>query len=283
MDKIELFLLDGTSNGRWICEVSGWSGKVFKIPRTRIRESESRDELKKPGVYFLFEKDETPEKPLVYIGESDEVIERLKAHLSEQKADFKDWNEAIVFVTTNSNLNKGHIKYLERRFYDIAKDCNRYRVSNKNKPTKSPISEADRAAFETFIDHLKTLVNVLGHKAFEPYAQTYAEEEAIVFYGKVGNGKAQGILNSQGFVLLKGSSINTDSRPSLNNGIKRIVKAGLANGQILNNILQEDILFSSPSRAAQFAYGSPTSGLTYWKTQDKETLKSFEARIAKKQ
>jgi len=51
---IQLFLVDGTPNGRWICELSNWTGVAYKIPRTRIKESEARPELSSPGVYFLF-------------------------------------------------------------------------------------------------------------------------------------------------------------------------------------------------------------------------------------
>lgn len=28
---IKLFLLDGTPNGRWICELSNWTGIAYKI------------------------------------------------------------------------------------------------------------------------------------------------------------------------------------------------------------------------------------------------------------
>lgn len=50
---IKLFLLDGTPNGRWICELSNWTGIAYKIPRNMIKESENRDELSSPGIYFF--------------------------------------------------------------------------------------------------------------------------------------------------------------------------------------------------------------------------------------
>ena len=30
---IKLFLLDGSPNKRWICELSNWTGVAYKIPR----------------------------------------------------------------------------------------------------------------------------------------------------------------------------------------------------------------------------------------------------------
>jgi len=44
-----------------------------------------------------------------------------------------------------------------------------------------------------------------------------------------------------------------------------------------HHILQEDLLFSSPSYAAMFVIGKSANGLTSWKTADGKTLKSLEA------
>lgn len=49
---IKLFLMDGTPNGRWMCELSNWTGIAYKIPRNMVKESENREELSAPGVYF---------------------------------------------------------------------------------------------------------------------------------------------------------------------------------------------------------------------------------------
>ena len=52
--KITLFLIDGDANGRIMCELSNWSGKSYKIPRTYIKNSEDREDLSNTGVYILF-------------------------------------------------------------------------------------------------------------------------------------------------------------------------------------------------------------------------------------
>ena len=51
---IKLFLLDGSPNKRWICELSNWTGVAYKIPRNMVKESESRDELSSPGIFFIW-------------------------------------------------------------------------------------------------------------------------------------------------------------------------------------------------------------------------------------
>lgn len=273
---IKLFLVDGTPNGRWICELSNWTGIAYKIPRSKIKESECRTELATPGVYFLFGYDEVNDKPLIYIGEAENIISRLKQHLEKKD----NWNETIAFISKDSNLNKAHIKYLENQFYGIAKDCDRYSIDNSNTPTKSSVSEAEQAELEEFIYNAKILVNALGHKTFEKYSenQTNNPNSNPIFTVSAGKGKAYGMPTSDGFVLLKGSCIHKVPADSLNNGVKKKVEQSRMNGEIKDDILQIDKLFSSSSTAAAFAAGYSISGPQQWKTDKGETLKSFETQ-----
>ena len=116
--KITLFLIDGDPNGRIMCELSNWSGKAYKIPRNHIKNSDDRDDLNNTGVYILFGKNENGNN-LAYIGEAENIKQRLLQHRGSK--DF--WNETIVFISKDNNLNKAHIKYLESRLYDIAKEA----------------------------------------------------------------------------------------------------------------------------------------------------------------
>ena len=273
---IKLFLIDGTPNGRWICELSNWTGVAYKIPRNLVRKSESRTELTSPGVYFLFGYDEITDKPLVYIGEAENIIVRLKQHL-----DHKDnWSEVIVLISKDSNLNKAHIKYLENCFYNIAKDCGRYTVDNNTIPTKSSVSESEQAELEEFIYNSKILVNALGHKVFEKYLDNSVSQinTSPVFSVSAGTGKAHGVRTSDGFLLLKGSAIHQLSASSLSKGIRKKVEQSRSSGEIKDNILQNDKLFSSSSAAASFATGYSTSGPQQWKTDHGKTLKEFETK-----
>jgi len=239
-----------------------------------IKESEKRSELASPGVYFLFGYDDAKERPLIYIGEAEDIIKRLKQHLEKKD----NWNEAIAFISKDSNLNKAHIKYLENRFYTLAKECDRYSIDNSNTPTKSSVSEAEQAELEEFIYNAKILINALGHKAFESYSEEQPNNQGgnPVFSVSAGSGKAYGMRTADGFVLLKGSSIHEVSADSLNNGIKKKVEQSRSSGEIKDGILQNDKLFSSSSAAAAFAAGYSISGPQQWKNEQGKTLKSFE-------
>lgn len=273
---IKLFLFDGNPNGRWRCELSNWTGVAYKIPRNMIKDSEKREELYSPGVYFLFGYDDNNDRPLIYIGEAENIIKRLKQHL--EKKDF--WNEVIIFISKDTNLNKAHIKYLEYEFHRIAKECNRYSIDNSNTPTKSSISESEQAELEEFVYNAKILVNALGHKVFEDYSDnlTNSYEKEIVFCLSVGNEKAMGKPTSDGFVLLKGSHIHRNSAESLSYGIRKKVMESRENGEIQDDILVVDKLFSSSSAAAAFAVGYSISGPGQWKDETGKSLKLYETK-----
>ena len=52
--SINLFLMDGESNGRIKCSLTNWTGIAYKIPRTDIDRSKNIEHLNHNGVYFLF-------------------------------------------------------------------------------------------------------------------------------------------------------------------------------------------------------------------------------------
>src|ERR1039457_3180129 len=103
---IKIFLFDSDPNGRMSCELSNWSGKAYKIPRIKIKECSDRDDLSNTGVDLLFGKNDEG-KDQVYIGEAECILKRLNQHLVQKDC----WNETIVFISKDDNLNKAHIKY----------------------------------------------------------------------------------------------------------------------------------------------------------------------------
>jgi len=275
---IRLFLIDGEPNGRMTCELSNWTGKAYRIPRILVKESADRDDLKNPGVYLLFGKNEE-EKEIVYIGEAEVIFDRIKQHLSQK--DF--WNEVITFISKDENLNKAHIKYLENRLFEIAQKTNRYILENNTTPTKSSISESDRAEMEEFIENIKLLTNTLGHKVFEEIRdpKTALHDRKRIFEIKGARGaNAKGIPTSAGFVVLKDSEIATSTVNSLTSSFKKL-RDKIINDKIVIEkdgklIFSRDFEFSSPSTAAVMVMGRNANGLTEWKLADGKTLKEFE-------
>lgn len=274
---IKIFLIDGDPNGRMSCELSNWTGKAYKIPRIKIKDCTDRDDLVSTGVYLLFGKDEEG-KDLVYIGEAETILKRLNQHLNQK--DF--WNETIVFISKDENLNKAHIKYLENRLHDIAKNANRYKVENFITPTQSSISEPDQAEMEEFLENIKMLVNTLGHKVFEEKRDFRPKQKKETFFIKAARGAdAEGEPTSDGFVVFKGSKAAGSTVPSMTSNFLNLrqklidEKAIVENGNSYEFV--EDYIFSSPSTAAAMVMGRNANGLTEWKLYSGITLKEYES------
>lgn len=79
---IQIYIFDGNPNGRIMCELSNWNGRVYKIARSEIGLFSNRPDANYTGIYFLFGKNES-NKDIVYIGESESIANRLKQHLME--------------------------------------------------------------------------------------------------------------------------------------------------------------------------------------------------------
>ena len=276
---IKIFLIDGDSNGRMSCELSNWTGKAYKIPRINIKECSDKDDLNNTGIYLLFGKDDE-DNDLVYIGEAESVFSRLKQHLSGKEF----WNEAIIFISKDDNLNKAHIKYLENRLHDIAVTAKRYKVENSIIPTQSSISESDRAEMEAFIGHVKILVNTLGHKVFDEKRIVKIQQKQNVFSIKAARGaEGQGEPTSDGFLIFKGSKaaylITSSLSSSLVKNRQKLIDTGLLVDKGVYYEFTEDYIFSSPSYAAATLMGRSANGQTEWKLTDGRSLKDIETTI----
>lgn len=289
--SINLFLMDGDSNGRMKCTLANWTGVAYKIPRTELDKCKERDDLKQSGVYFLFGKSDETEKGVVYIGQAgarkngEGILNRLQEHKRNPEKDY--WTEAIVFTTSNNSFDPTEISYLENRFCNLAIEANRYEVKNGNDPTPGNITEEKESEMEEFIDYAKVIMGTLGHKLFEPISKSAATklEETSAKDGKtaclylkrtindVGKVEAKGAQTAEGFVVFKGSHISLTDDDNIPTVIKERRKNAAVNEQ---GILQEDMLFTSPTYAAVFVIGKRANGLISWKTEKGETLKSLE-------
>lgn len=156
---IHMFIFDGNPNGRIMCELSNWDGRVYKIARNELSLFAKREDCQNTGVYFLFGHD-IDKGETIYIGEAERMQDRLKNHLKDKSY----WNECIAVISKDNHLNKAHVKYMEHKFYVLAKDAGRDGVVNSTVPTCSSVSEYDQAMVDEFIEHTKLLVNTLGKK-----------------------------------------------------------------------------------------------------------------------
>ncbi|NLD23922.1 MAG: GIY-YIG nuclease family protein [Bacteroidales bacterium] len=289
--NITLFLMDGSATGRIKCTLANWTGIAYKIPRTEIDSCRERNDLKQSGVYFLFGTSEETGKSVVYIGQAgsrkkgEGILSRLLEHKRNPDKDY--WTEAVIFTTSNDSFGATEISYLENRFCNMAIDAKRYKVKNGNDPALGHITEEKESELEEFIDYAKIVMGTLGHKVFEPLIkekktdsvpEQQSDDEKILFFKK--KIRKSGLITEakckqteEGFVVLKGSMINTIDSNSVPPGVKKARNNAVIDN---NGILQENVLFQSPSYAAAFVNGRSTNGLTAWKDKEGKTLKDIE-------
>ena len=160
--SLELFFIDGKPDGMLTAEVFNWTGHVLKIPRLEVLEGLKREEAQYTGIYLLLgEKDDGP---CVYVGESDNIGDRISKHIKD-----KEWwstGSAILITTVANRLNKAHIRYLEARLIKEGRKIGKISFDNGTTPEEPSLSEAARANMEVFLDHILMVLPALRIDCF---------------------------------------------------------------------------------------------------------------------
>lgn len=271
---IELFLVNGTAESLITAELSNWNGKAIKIPRTEVLSCD-RDDIKGVGVYFLICQEEDGADS-VYIGEAENVLDRLTQHLRDFQAGKEKyyWNAAVTFV--GRDLNKALIRYLENRFVEIAKECGRYSILTKNTYKNTVLKEAQVASMEEFIDNVKILINTLGYKVLMPVPK--ATSETVYLYCKGSGAQAKGFISAGGFTVTKGSLVSDHTVPTFETRGKNyyhLRNALIRDGVIEDRSFARDYEFNAPSAASAVILGRTSNGYDDWKTADGTKLKDM--------
>lgn len=292
---IRIYLDDGSVSGIRHAEIVNWTGQAVSSPRTQIKSLSAWDESKKPGVYFLFGVDEESGQDAVYIGEAENVFDRLQNHIANK--DF--WNEVVFFTSKDENLTKSHVKYLESRIVQMAKTSGRYIVLNGNEPQLPVLPRGDRDAMEEFISNLKILLGTVGYKVLELLAKGISNSSAIEkieelespeavaleLLLKVKGVNAKSYLTNEGIVVLTSSQVSKAVKESLSDGYKKLREQLIENGSLTQTdagyVFTKNQLFKSPSQAAAIIVGYSINGRHHWKTKDGVSLKDIEESNAK--
>ena len=284
--SINLYLMDGSADGRIKCTLANWTGIAYRIPRTEIDRCKDRDDLKQSGVYLLFGVSDETGDNVVYIGQAGErktgegILKRLQEHKSPQGKDY--WTEAVVFTTSNNSFGPTEISYLENRFCGMAVEANRYIVKNANDPTQGHITEEKESELEEFIDYAKIIMGTLGHKVFmpinapSPSVEENEQPSDILLYLKTSKVDAIGKQVSDGFIVFKESHVAASPTKSCPDTIKRL-RERYSEKISRDNVLTEDLSFTSPSAAAGFVNYASANGLTSWVSKEGITLKTLES------
>jgi hypothetical protein len=274
--SVTLFLVNGKADSLVIATLLNWNATAVRIPRIEVSDY-FRNELLQPGVYFLICTDQDTGGKMVYIGEADNVRTRLMQHIQDYNSEKEKyyWHQAICF--TGPNLNKTFIRYLERRSFQMAKEAHRYGILTQQTFSNTIISESDKAGMEEFLDNMKIILGALGCEALEPLdVRSEADKSSgdRKFYIQIGGVTAEGEATADGFVVYKGATLNkkTNTR-SIGKKASERRESLIASEKVNDYTTTEDLLFTSPSAAADFLMGYSISGPATWKDKNGTALK----------
>lgn len=268
---VTMILKNGTPTGIVQCNLDEWIGISYKIPRNRLNEAKELKGIDNTGVYILLGADEETGEDRAYIGEAENIYKRLIQH--NKTKDF--WNDCLVFVSQNNSLNKAHIKFIENKLYNKAKEVERFIIENDTKPTKSSLDGADEIRAVKFYEKIVLLTAVYGYHIFDKILTVQeVKEEEIYYINSIGL-KATGTQTEEGFIVFKGSQSSEEFKKA-STQLLRNKWNELRNQKIVDNgIFLKDIIFSSPSTAAAMILGRNANGLREWKNKDGKSLKEI--------
>jgi hypothetical protein len=275
---IKIFLAHGDPKRLRTAELSNWTGKAVAGPRSEFDSVLAREESYKSGVYFLTGIDPETGKSAVYIGEAESIRDRVKGHLDK---DF--WNHIAFFTSKDENLTKAHIRYLEGRLIEQAKQAGRAEVKN-SQGSGARLPESDREDMEIFLEKIHQLLPALGVEVLVPTiidAASVSELETLSC--EIKGLKATGHLAPNGIVVLAGSQAVLNERPSSQkypwplNMRHKLKDEGTLIVKTDHLLFTQDVEFSSPSAAASVIHGGHANGLISWKNKDGKTLKELES------
>ena len=282
----------GEPEGLRIIEKDNWTGRAVAFPRLRIDQARQIDELARTGIYVL----RAPDLNRLYIGESDNVLNRLGGHHRD-----KDWwTEAVGFTSADDNLTKAHALYMEASLVKLASDAARAMLDNRSEPNpgKFARSRADKATAETFLENALICLRALDIREFDPLRGVAATgqtgDQPTLYHSSsrpVPDGsriqiEASGTETLDGFVIYKGSRGTIDPVPSFAarpefDSYARKRDELLASGKVRLDPergtfeFTEDVLCSSPSLAIAYILGRAPDMTRDWKDENGTGLKDL--------
>lgn len=280
---IQLYLVDGTPNGLILATLKGWTGSVLIARNSTLPKLLQRPEAARTGVYILYGPDPNDELlPRAYVGEAEEIASRLPD--SARKRAF--WELAAVVTTSDESLTKGHVRYLEARLIQRAREAARVTLDNTQLPTaeRRYLPEADLADMEYFLHNLEVVLPIVGMDLLKPRAtrsSTIAsppfspdpQSEGTVFIIEHKSGvRARAVEIASEFVVLagstavKGAAYVSNSYATLRSGL---IEKGVLTSAPASAFyeFERDTAFKSPSAAAAVVLDRSSNGRTEWRVE----------------
>jgi GIY-YIG catalytic domain protein len=245
------------------------------------------EEMDRPCLYLLVD-----EGRKAYIGQTTSFRVRVKDHLGKKRW----WTRAYVFVSGSNQYDQASITYLEYLAIHEGLVTGAYDLSeNGQRPTKPILQEGDSSDYDEIFEEIKFFLEYercfvfvkpeVNTKPEEPLQQKVvvpqpAAKEYPLFFLRHTNHTcvARGYPLNDGtnsFVVLKGSEISVKESNTKGGSVRvEMLKHCTLYGDE-KYVLNEDLVFKTPSGASGACLGRSSNGYDVWKTEAGVTLKSY--------
>jgi hypothetical protein len=229
------------------------------------------------------ESDDDKYESSIYIGEAEELGVRLKQHIAD-----RDFESVVCFSSRDEGLSKAHIKYLEAKLIQLARDANTSRVENGNSPKGARLSEAEASDMDYFVEQIKLILPLVGVRSLivaTPHSvhllnATAGQREYTVKSKEI---KATMVESDDGFVVRGGSEAALTTSKSIALGWlnirKKLIDAGVLKQTGDRYVFSDDATFSSPSAASSVILGRQAPGPISWVLPDGTTYKDAQSDV----
>lgn len=243
-----------------------------------------------------------PGRSRVYIGEGDNVFQRIKLHNNDESKEF--WDRVYLFVAKDDNLTKAHVRHLEARMVERAREAGRASLANGTNPSGGVLPEPDVADMDEFLYQAYLLCAALGLDAFTRVKVRHAGAPGSGPAGEASSPEAAGdvdagfaprslelAIEGKGysakclvaggeFIVLAGSIARLKEASSLHPAARtrrrELLDAGVLQREPEGLRFVQDHAFRTPSAAATAVVAASVNGRVYWKLPDGRSYKEWQ-------
>lgn len=251
----------------------------YYFSKSNIKSLREDEFVNNYAVYFLFE--DNGGNSSVYIGQSENGLSRIKNHVTNKEF----WNYCIMFVTDNNQFDKTCIDYLEWYFINLFKGS-KYTLTNTQERNKEPNIDNvfTKPTITNYASQIEFLLEANGIELISDVDEVQISK--LKLYSASKGLDAHIYIYDGKFYLKNGSTIKKAANSSLEwnddgafhrRQIKKyseLVESGKAmdiDGTSARLI--EDVMFNSPSAAAEICSGLSENGWMFWNGLNDERKK----------
>ncbi len=263
---------------------------VYRIPYQNLLDgADDSIRIKNKFIVYILLGERADGKDAMYVGKSKNGLKnRPTSHGN-------NWTYCYILtqIEERTFFNDGTIQYIEDQINRRIKDTNHY-LNTTQVTNSETVNRLDEEDCDIYLEKAYQMLDVLGLDLITFYSDQEEEGEIPSFEtdgqegagvipdgvysmswklkrwdGRTAKGKMQ--VTGGKCIVLAGSMVC----PNEGHGLIDVVRIKRQNASVENGILQEDVVFKSPSGAAEFITGGAANGWTTWRTEDGSYIDIF--------